>query len=167
MVHFFSTGDRVQHGAHVPYDWIIGGLGVGLALIILSMILCVSLRMSNCLVEARNHAKDADGKISHKCHIIGNLSLFCGCGRYICIKPVDKKQTDGESSNHQITIPKASSNQPSYWTLNYIRGPKVVLFAYTVLSKNMHSSDTNSNVRCFVKINMIPDFRNVCSSLNL
>lgn len=109
----------------------MGGIGVGLALIIISMILCVFLRSSNCLVEARNQAKVAEGNISHKLH--RSPILFCGPGRFICCKPVD--QTDGESSSDQITAPKPSSNQSNY------------LFACTLLSKNMHTYNGNQNYK--------------------
>lgn len=114
---FWVTVDQVNHKAHVPYTWIIGGIGVGLGLIILSILLCVCLRSSNCYTEARTCEKDAEGKISHKFHILRNPSFFCGSGRYICGKSIDQKQTDAESNNHPVTIPKVSSNQPTYWTL--------------------------------------------------
>ncbi|KAI4329201.1 hypothetical protein L6164_021491 [Bauhinia variegata] len=104
------SANEVTHKAHVPYRWIIVGLGVGLALIILSIILYVSLRSSNCFAEARrSHAKDDDSKISHNFHILRNPTFFCGSGRYLCGKPVEQKQTDDESSNHQPTIPKVST----------------------------------------------------------
>ena len=106
------TADQVNHNAHVPLGWIIGGLGVGVILIgLLVVILCVCMRSSNCFADdARTHEKDAEGKISHKFHILRNPSFFCGSGRYICGKHVEHKQTDAESSNHTITIPKVSSN---------------------------------------------------------
>ncbi|KAF7843402.1 lysM domain receptor-like kinase 3 [Senna tora] len=101
------SANQVDNKAHVPFGWIIGGLGVGLALIILSIVLCICLRSSNCFSDARgSHSKDTEGKIFHKFHILQNSSFCCGSGRYISDKPVDQKQTDGESSNHQITIPK-------------------------------------------------------------
>ncbi|XWS20221.1 hypothetical protein CRYUN_Cryun31cG0081400 [Craigia yunnanensis] len=100
---------QVNHKAHVPYRWIIGGLGVGLALIILSIVVCVSLRSSSCFAEEAHGglAKDPDGKSSHKFHILRKPSFCCGSGRYICGKSGNWNQTNGEPSNHQITIPKA------------------------------------------------------------
>ncbi|PPD68319.1 hypothetical protein GOBAR_DD34804 [Gossypium barbadense] len=99
---------QVSPKAHVPYGWIIGGLGVGLALIILSIVVCVSLGSSSCFVEARgSHAKDHDDKSSHKFHILRKPSFCCGSGRYICGKSENWTQTNGEPSNHQITIPNA------------------------------------------------------------
>ncbi|KAL9323077.1 hypothetical protein ACSQ67_011130 [Phaseolus vulgaris] len=105
------SAEQIKQKDRVPHEWIVGGFGVGLALIILSIIVCVSLRSPNCLVEARNNAKNSAGKISNKFYVFGNPKLFCGCG-----KPVDQKQTDGETSNHQITLTKASScNHPTNW----------------------------------------------------
>ncbi|GAV61254.1 LysM domain-containing protein/Pkinase_Tyr domain-containing protein [Cephalotus follicularis] len=101
----------VPHKDHVPYVWIIGSLGIGLLVILLGVVAFVFLRSSCCLTEARgNLAKDPDGKISHKFHILRNPSFCCASGRYICCKLGDWKQTNGESrlsSNHENTIPKA------------------------------------------------------------
>ena len=91
----------------MPYGWIIGGFGVALALIILSIVVCVSLRSSSCFAEAQGSlVKDPDGKSSHKFHILQKPSFCCGSGRYICGKSGNWNQTNGEPSNNQITIPK-------------------------------------------------------------
>lgn len=133
------SADQVNHKAHVPYGWIIGGLGIGLVLILLTVMLCVCLRSSNCFADARTHEKNAEGKISHKFHILRNPSFFCGSGRYICGKHVDQKQTDGESSNHTITIPKASTLGPDVFDMD-----KPVVFAYEeIFSSTDGFSDSN------------------------
>ncbi|XVF24896.1 hypothetical protein REPUB_Repub13aG0167200 [Reevesia pubescens] len=99
---------QVNHKAHVPYGWIIGGLGVGLALIILSVVVCVSLRSSSYFGEAGGSlAKDPDAKSSHKFQILQKPIFCCGSGRYVCGNSGNWNQTNGEPSNHQITIPKA------------------------------------------------------------
>ncbi|KAJ6308973.1 hypothetical protein OIU76_018548 [Salix suchowensis] len=95
------------HKSHVPYGWIIGGLGIGLVLIVLCIIICVSLKSSSCFSESQgSHAEPPDAKISQKFHILRKQSFCCTSGRSICCKSVDWKQTNGESSSHQITIPK-------------------------------------------------------------
>ncbi|WVZ24678.1 hypothetical protein V8G54_003222 [Vigna mungo] len=134
------SADQVDHKAHVPYVWIIGGLGVGLILIVLTVILCVCMRSSNCFADdARTHEKDAEGKISHKFHILRNPSFFCGSGRYICGKHVEQKQTDAESSNHTITIPKASTLGPEVFEMD-----KPVVFTYEeIFSTSDGFSDSN------------------------
>ncbi|XP_061358370.1 lysM domain receptor-like kinase 3 [Gastrolobium bilobum] len=134
-----SSGDQVNHNAHVPYGWIIGGLGAGLVLIILSVILYVCLRSSNCFADARSHEKDDEGKISHKFHILRNPSFFCGSGRYICGKHVEQKQTDGESSNHTVTVPKVSTLGPDVFDME-----KPVVFTYEeIFSSTDGFSDPN------------------------
>ena len=96
-----------KHKDHVPYGWIIGGLGVGLALIAVILVMCVCLKSSRCFSEGQGSlAKDSDGKNSHKFQILRTRSYCCGSGRYICCKSADVKQTNGESSNRQMNIPK-------------------------------------------------------------
>ncbi|XP_028756200.1 lysM domain receptor-like kinase 3 [Neltuma alba] len=103
------SASQVSH-AHAPYVWIVGGLGIGLALIILSIILYFCVRSSNSFAEARiSHEKDDEGKIPHKFHILQNPSFCCGSGRYIQGKPVEQRQYDRESSNKQVTAPKVST----------------------------------------------------------
>nr|WIL60110.1 nodulation protein [Melilotus officinalis] len=133
------SGEQDNHKYHVPYGWIIGGLGVGLILIILGIILCVCLRSSNCFSESRSHEKDAEGKVSHKFQILRNPSFFCGSGRYICGKHVDQKQTDGDSSTHTITVPKAATLGPDVFDMD-----KPVVFTYEeIFSSTEGFSDSN------------------------
>ncbi|KAA8540349.1 hypothetical protein F0562_024732 [Nyssa sinensis] len=102
------AANQVNHKAHMPYGWIIGSLGVGLALIVITVIIFVSLRSSSCFTEAQQScAKDPGGKIPHKFHILRTTSFCRASGRYICCKSGDWKQTNGESSDRQINIPKA------------------------------------------------------------
>ncbi|KAG7997701.1 hypothetical protein I3843_01G222700 [Carya illinoinensis] len=102
------SGDQQNHKDHMPYGWIAGGVGIGLALIVLSIVVCISLRLSNCFTQAeRSHTKDRDDKVSHKFHILRKPSFCCASGRYVCCKSQDVKQTNGESSNCQTTTPKA------------------------------------------------------------
>lgn len=97
----------VKHKAHVSYGWIIGGVGIGLALIVLCIVVCVSLKSSCCSSEARGSCtKSPDGKISHRFQILRKPSFCCASERSVCCKSGDWKQTNGESSSHHITIPK-------------------------------------------------------------
>ncbi|XVF74501.1 hypothetical protein PTKIN_Ptkin13bG0115400 [Pterospermum kingtungense] len=127
---------QVNRKAHVPYGWIIGGLGVGLALIVLSIVVCVSLRSSSCFETRRSLAKDPDGKSSHKFHILRKPSFCCGSRRYICGKSEDWNQNNGEP-NLQITIPKALRT-------DVLDVEKPVVFAYEeVLFSTDGFSDSN------------------------
>ncbi|XP_044497508.1 lysM domain receptor-like kinase 3 [Mangifera indica] len=99
---------EVDHKDHVPYVWIIGGLVSGLALIILSIVVCICLRSSNCFTEAcGNSTKDPSGKNSHKFHILQKRSFCCVSGRYDGSKSGDNKQTTAEASHLPVIIPKA------------------------------------------------------------
>lgn len=108
ILFLIDAATQINHKDHTPYVWIIGGLGAGLVLIVLSFILCVFLRSSNHFAGTRgNLAKDPDGRISYKFHILPKPSFCCGSGRYMCGKSEDWNQPNGETSNHQITIPKS------------------------------------------------------------
>lgn len=134
MLIFLLAANQADNKAHVPYKWIIGGLGVVLALILLSIILCVSLRSSRCFNEGRSHAKDTEPKTFHKFHILQSSSFCCGSGRYISEKSVDQKQTDAEPSTVQI-IPRVPSNRPIHQThsFTYNFNLKFMCFAYILL----------------------------------
>ncbi|MED6137554.1 hypothetical protein PIB30_066033 [Stylosanthes scabra] len=116
------TADEVNHNANVVSGWIIGGLMVGIALIILSIILCtiLTLRSSKCIAEARHEEKDDDErKASQKLHILGKPCFFCSSGGYMCGKcTLDQEQDDGESNNLQITISKPSTIGPDIFGMD-------------------------------------------------
>ncbi|XP_052180954.1 lysM domain receptor-like kinase 3 [Diospyros lotus] len=132
------TENHVNHKSHVPYGWIVGSLGFGLALIILVIVLFFSLRSSRCFSETQGSGgKNLDQKISHKFHILRNTSFCCASGRYICGKSGDIKHTNGESSDHQINIPKVISN-------DVFEMEKPVVFTFEeILSSTDGFSDSN------------------------
>lgn len=91
----------------MPYGWIVGGLGAGLALIILSIVVCICLRSSSCFTEPRgNSAKYPSGKSSHKFHILRKSSFCCASGRYVGSMSGDNKQATAEASHPPVTISK-------------------------------------------------------------
>ncbi|KAL1210948.1 LysM domain receptor-like kinase 3 [Cardamine amara subsp. amara] len=99
------SADQVNHTAkssHVPYIWIVGGLGVVLALLVLCILVCICLRSSSC------SSSDEDGN-GHNFQILRKSGFFCGSGRYNCCRSGDFRQTNGEtqSHHHQVAIPKA------------------------------------------------------------
>ncbi|KAF3450685.1 hypothetical protein FNV43_RR06774 [Rhamnella rubrinervis] len=102
------SANEVNHKARVPYVWIIGSMGIFLFLIVLSIVVYVSLRSSNCCSESqRGHSKDSDDKSSHKFHILRKPSFCCASRRNISCKSGDLKQSIEGSSSRQITISKA------------------------------------------------------------
>lgn len=101
------SAHQVKHKDHVPYGWIVGGLAVGLALLIVTLLLCFCLRSSKRFKTAQKDcSKVSDVKISHKFHILRTTSLCCASKRSICCKFGDWKQPNGEASNNHSNIPK-------------------------------------------------------------
>uniref|UniRef100_A0A7N0ZWE1 LysM domain receptor-like kinase 3 n=1 Tax=Kalanchoe fedtschenkoi TaxID=63787 RepID=A0A7N0ZWE1_KALFE len=95
-----------DHDSAVSYRWIIGGVGIGLALIVLIGAVCICVWSSNCLFKKQeSRGKHSDSMISHKFQILQRTSFCCGSGRYICGKSRDQKPE--ESSERRINIPKA------------------------------------------------------------
>ncbi|KAJ0918405.1 putative protein kinase RLK-Pelle-LysM family [Helianthus annuus] len=93
-----------DHKSDSKHWWIIGGLGVGLALIIAVVALFVCLRSSR--DDNRSHLKDPENEqVSHKFHILRTSSFWCGSGR-LCCKSNDWEQTIEESSDRHTNIPK-------------------------------------------------------------
>ncbi|BBG98914.1 protein kinase family protein / peptidoglycan-binding LysM domain-containing protein [Prunus dulcis] len=83
---------------------------------------------SKCLTEERRgHSKDPDGQI--RFHILGKPSFCCGSGRYMCCTSADWKQTNGDSNNQQITIPKALGS-------HVLDMEKPVVFTYEEISSS-------------------------------
>jgi hypothetical protein len=93
--------DQVNHtaksGSHVPYIWIVGGLGVVLALLVLCILVCICLRSSSC------SSSEEDGN-GHNFQILRKSGFFCGSGRYNCCRSGDFRQTNGETQ--VVAIPK-------------------------------------------------------------
>ncbi|XP_010462033.1 PREDICTED: lysM domain receptor-like kinase 3 [Camelina sativa] len=100
------SADQVNHteksGGHVPYIWIVGGLGVVLALLVVCILVCICLRSSSC------SSSDEDGN-GHSFQILRKSGFFCGSGRYNCCRSGDFRQTNGETQSHHqvVAIPKA------------------------------------------------------------
>ncbi|XP_050232360.1 lysM domain receptor-like kinase 3 [Mercurialis annua] len=99
-----SSANDLESKARVPYGWIMGGLGIGLVLIVACVVFCVCLKSSSCFSKADSDAAK-DGKV--KFQILRKPSFCCASGRYMSGKSRDWKQSNGESSSHHITIPKA------------------------------------------------------------
>ncbi|WCJ40878.1 protein kinase family protein / peptidoglycan-binding LysM domain-containing protein [Euphorbia peplus] len=92
-----------KHKAHVPFGWIIGSLGIGIALVVFCITICICLKSSCCYSKPEEDcAKESEGKSCHKFHILRKPSFCCASRRFIS----DQKQTNGETSSHHIAIPK-------------------------------------------------------------
>ncbi|KAG5537790.1 hypothetical protein RHGRI_025035 [Rhododendron griersonianum] len=118
-----SVQSNAENKAHFPYWWILGSLGFGLALLVV-VVIFVCLRTSSCFAKTQeNNGQNLDEKTSHKFQILRNTSFCCASGRSICCKSGDWKQTDGESSDRQMNVPKAMG--PDVFDLE-----KPVVFTY-------------------------------------
>lgn len=132
------VGDQVNKSSHVPYWWIIGSLAVGLVLIVVVVLLFVFLRSSSCCRGSQgSQAKESDGKVPHKFHILRNTSFCCASGRSICCKSGDWNQPNGESSNRHMNIPTVIGT-------DVFEVEKPVVFTYeAILSATDGFSDSN------------------------
>lgn len=102
-----------NHKSDSKHWWIIGGLGVGFALIIAVVALFVCLRSSS--DGQRNHLKDPKHeRVAHKFHILKTSSFWCGSGRHCC-KSNDWEQTIEESSDRHTNIPKGLDSGLCYF----------------------------------------------------
>ncbi|KAF8400946.1 hypothetical protein HHK36_014249 [Tetracentron sinense] len=139
-VYTFSE-NSVNHKTHVPYGWIIGSLVIGLTLILVAVLICVSLRSSICCDEVSgSRAKDPDEKISHEFHILQS----CTSGRYSCCKSGNWEPTKRELSNHQISIPKGQKIILNAMRTGVFDMEKAVVFTYEeMLSSTDGFSDSN------------------------
>lgn len=104
-----SAGVEEKHKSHAIYWWIIGGLAAGLLLIAI-ILAFVSWRSSSCFSStARSHTAGSNEKISHKFQVLRNTSFCCASGRYICGNSGDRQETNGESTDQQMNIPKGQN----------------------------------------------------------
>ncbi|KAI3763342.1 hypothetical protein L1987_53796 [Smallanthus sonchifolius] len=92
---------------HVPYLWIVGSLGVVLALIIAVIGFFICSRSSICFDDSQgSHAKDPKvEKVSHKFRILRTTS-FCFGSRKFSSESDNWRENIGESSGRHTNIPK-------------------------------------------------------------
>ncbi|KAK9690170.1 hypothetical protein RND81_09G109000 [Saponaria officinalis] len=102
------TENITNHEKHVPYGWIITGLGICLALLVIPVFTCVILRSSICHSEIQgSHPEDSSERHAHKFQILRNTSICCASGRF-CNSSDDWQQTSVVQPNnhHPINIPR-------------------------------------------------------------
>ena len=93
----------------MPYGWIVGGLAVGIAVVVvLALLLFIVLRQSLCSGDGQEgNAKDHSGRNAHKFQILRNTSFCCASGRF-CSSSDEWKQSAVEENNqhHPANVPK-------------------------------------------------------------
>ncbi|KNA14747.1 hypothetical protein SOVF_103730 [Spinacia oleracea] len=106
-----ATENRTNHKEHVPFGWIVGGLGVGLAVIVILVLLFIVFRSSICSQsEEEGDSKDPNRRSAHKFQILRNTSFCCASGRFWSNSDEWKQSVAETNSHHQLNIPKAIGN---------------------------------------------------------
>ncbi|CAH8357631.1 unnamed protein product [Eruca vesicaria subsp. sativa] len=86
-----KAADQVNHTSNgdgqVPYIWIVGGLTVVLALLVVCILVCICLRSSS----FSSSDNDSGG---HNFQILRKSGFFCGSGRYNCCRSGDFRRTN-------------------------------------------------------------------------
>ncbi|XP_073008190.1 lysM domain receptor-like kinase 3 [Typha latifolia] len=105
---FDTLSKKLEHRpAKFPYGWVIGSMGVALALIAVALLLFISLKFFNSHAQnSRSQRKDPDEPTSHKFHILKSRSFCYGSGRYFCCTIGNLKPSSGVAGNHHINNPK-------------------------------------------------------------
>ncbi|CAH9063556.1 unnamed protein product [Cuscuta epithymum] len=127
-------GIQKDHKHHVPFWWIIGGLAIGFALVVIIILSLVSLRSSNC---CHNHS-ESDQKNSHEFRILGHTSFCCPSRGYFCCRLRGWEEPIREPSNLQM------NNIPKVIGTDIFDMDKPLVFTYEeILSATDRFSDAN------------------------
>ncbi|XP_072969194.1 lysM domain receptor-like kinase 3 [Typha angustifolia] len=130
------TENTEHHAAKFPYGWVIVGMGIALALIILALLLFILFKFfSSHSSPPTNHGKDPGQPISHKFHILKSSSFCYAPGRYFCCKSENLKPSNGDVGNHHINVPKGMT--PEAFDME-----KPIVFTYEEI---LYSTDSFSD----------------------
>uniref|UniRef100_A0ACD5VJQ6 Uncharacterized protein n=1 Tax=Avena sativa TaxID=4498 RepID=A0ACD5VJQ6_AVESA len=96
-----------HHSAKFPYGWVIGSMGVALALIaiaLLALLICKSSQYNH--QASSNQRKSPDQPLSHNFQLLKSGSFCYGSGRYLCCQFGNTKQSGKGDEDHCINVPK-------------------------------------------------------------
>ncbi|XP_047056783.1 lysM domain receptor-like kinase 3 [Lolium rigidum] len=96
-----------HHSAKFPYGWVIGSMGVALALIaiaLLAILMCKSFQYNH--QASNNQRKSPDQPMSHNFQLLKSGSFCYGSGRYLCCQFGNAKQSKKGGEDHCINVPK-------------------------------------------------------------
>jgi hypothetical protein len=96
-----------HHSAKFPYGWVIGSIGVALALIavaLLAILMCKSFQSNH--QASNNQRKSPDQPISHNFQLLKSGSFCYGSGRYLCCQFGIAKQSRKGGEDQCIDVPK-------------------------------------------------------------
>jgi hypothetical protein len=93
-----------HHSTKSPYWWVIGSMGVALALIALSLLALVLWKFfRHNLEDPDNQRKSPD---SDKFQLLKSGSFCYGSGRYLCCQFGNARPTRVDGGDHHINVPK-------------------------------------------------------------
>lgn len=127
-----------HHSSKFPYGWVIGSMGVALALIaiaLLALVLCKFFQYN--LQAPNNQRKSPDQPTSHKFQLLKSGSFCYGSGRYLCCQFGNGKQSRTDGGDHHINIPKGM-------VVDVFDREKSIVFTYEeILASTDSFSDAN------------------------
>ncbi|XP_062206806.1 lysM domain receptor-like kinase 3 [Phragmites australis] len=127
-----------HHSTKFPFGWVIGGMGVALALIaiaLLALVLWKSFRDN--LQAPNNQRKSSDQPMSHKFQVLKSVSFCYGSGRYLCCQFGNGKPTRADGGDHHINVPKGV-------VVDVFDREKPIVFTYEeILTSTDSFSDAN------------------------
>ncbi|KAK1313815.1 LysM domain receptor-like kinase 3 [Acorus calamus] len=129
--------DQRRHSSTFPYGWILGSMGAALFLAVVALLMYVLFKRSVCCSKILgNHAKDPDGRTSHKFHIFRRATFCNVSGSYLCCRSGKWKPTS-DTNSHKISIP---TGVPA----DAFDMEKPIVFSYEeILSSTEGFSDSN------------------------
>uniref|UniRef100_A0A0E0DZ28 Protein kinase domain-containing protein n=1 Tax=Oryza meridionalis TaxID=40149 RepID=A0A0E0DZ28_9ORYZ len=127
-----------HHSTKFPYGWVIGSMGVALALIAIALLALVLCKLSQYNPQApNNQGKSPDQSVSHKFQLLKSGSFCYGSGRYLCCQFGNVKQSRTDGGDHHMNIPKGV-------VVDVFDREKPIVFTYQeILASTDSFSDAN------------------------
>uniref|UniRef100_A0A0D9V5G5 Protein kinase domain-containing protein n=1 Tax=Leersia perrieri TaxID=77586 RepID=A0A0D9V5G5_9ORYZ len=127
-----------HHSTKFPYGWVIGSMGVALALIAIALLALVLCKISQYNPPAPNsQEKSPEHSISHKFQLLKSGSFCYGSGRYLCCQFGNLKQSRTDGSDRHMNIPKGV-------VVDVFDREKPIVFTYQeILASTDSFSDAN------------------------
>lgn len=98
------SGTPDYHSSKFPYGWVIGSMGVALALIVIAVLALVLWKFFGYKPQDRNGQRKSPDR--HKFQLLKSGSFCYGSGRYLCCQFGNAKPTRADGGEHHINVPK-------------------------------------------------------------
>ncbi|CAD6229879.1 unnamed protein product [Miscanthus lutarioriparius] len=124
-----------HHSTKFPYGWVIGSMGVALALIAIAVLALVLWKFFGYNPQdPNNQGKSPD---RHKFQLLKSGSFCYGSGRYLCCQFGNAKPTRADGGDHHINVPKGMA-------ADVFDREKPIVFTYEeILTSTDSFSDAN------------------------